>query len=60
MIRGVICPPATWIATNIDPKVKTIKDIVKVTTVSITPAAPASVVSSWGTHHDDVSIDDTM
>ena len=41
MIRGVYCPPATWIATSSEPNVKTRKERFNVTTVSSMDRAPA-------------------
>ena len=41
MIRGVYCPPATWIATSSEPNVKTRNERLIVTTVSSRDRAPA-------------------
>ena len=41
MIRGVSCPPATWIATSSEPNVNTRNDSVSVMTVWYNDCAPA-------------------
>ena len=41
MIRGVYCPPATWMATSRELKVNTIKERFVVTIVSSSDRAPA-------------------
>ncbi len=44
MMRGVYCPPATWMATRSDPKVKTMKDSENVTTalnIAFAPSMPS-------------------
>ena len=41
MIRGVYCPPATWIATSSEPNVKTRNERFIVTTVSSMRPRPA-------------------
>ncbi len=50
MIRGVSCPLATWIATRSDPKVKTMNEIVSVSTVFRASDVPAGVAPNQGTH----------
>ena len=42
MMRGVYCPPATWIATSSEPKVKTRNDRFIVMRVSSVDRAPVS------------------
>ena len=46
MMRGVYWPPATWIATSNEPKVKTRNDRLSVMSVSSNDRAPASG-SAW-------------
>jgi hypothetical protein len=56
MIRGLSCPLATWIATSIDPKVKTRNESVSVMMVCIAAVVPASVNGQMGTQFKRLSI----
>ena len=41
MMRGVYCPPATWMATSSEPKVNTMKERLKVSTALNIVLAPS-------------------